>query len=87
MLPMKCPCCGSRAYRAVITNNLIDSQTVRKRRCQSCGHVWFTVELEVSRDAIGWSHQHEGKPVIRAAVELAAVVTPGSRVDRPDDGM
>lgn len=84
---MKCPKCGSRTYRAVITNNLIDGQTVRKRRCQDCGHIWFTVELEVNRDAIGWSHQHEGKPVIRSVVELAAVVTPSSQVDRPDDEM
>lgn len=70
MLPMKCPQCGSRAYRAVITNNLIDSQTIRKRRCQSCGHIWFTVELTVPDYAMGWSHKHEGKPVLRMAIPL-----------------
>ena len=67
---MKCPACGSRAYRAVITNNLIDSQTMRKRRCQSCGHVWFTVELPVPEQVVGWSPRHEGKPVLRAAITL-----------------
>ena len=72
MLPMKCPACGSRAYRAVITNNLIDSQTIRKRRCCDCEHVWFTVELAVPGYAVGWSPRHEGKPVLRMPVELTA---------------
>lgn len=72
MLPMKCPACGSRNYIAVITNNLIDSQTIRKRRCRDCEHVWFTVELAVPNYAVGWSNRHEGKPVLRAPVELTA---------------
>ena len=70
MLPMKCPACGGRDYRALITNNLIDSQTMRKRRCQGCGHVWFTVEMEVPEYAVGWSNRHESKPVLRMALEL-----------------
>lgn len=72
MLPMKCPACGSRNYIAVITNNLIDSQTIRKRRCRDCEHVWFTVELAVPGYAVGWSPRHEGKPVLRVPVELTA---------------
>ena len=70
MLPMKCPACGSRSYLALITNNLIDSQTIRKRRCRDCAHVWFTVELQVPDYAIGWSNRHEGKPVLRVPVDL-----------------
>jgi transcriptional regulator NrdR family protein len=70
MLPMKCPACGSRNYIAVITNNLIDSQTIRKRRCRDCGDVWFTAELAVPGYAVGWSKRHEGKPVLRMAIEL-----------------
>lgn len=87
MLTMQCPSCRGRNYRAVITNNLFEGQTVRKRRCVDCGHIWFTVELEVSRYAIGWSHQHESKPVLRVPVELTPELTPGGLSDRTDDEM
>lgn len=87
MLPMRCPSCSSRKYRAAITNNLFEAQTVRKRRCLDCGHVWFTVEVEVNRYAVGWSHDHQSKPVLRAPVELTAEVTPGGFADQTDDEM
>lgn len=87
MLPMKCPQCRSRQYRAIITNNLFDDQTIRKRRCVDCGHIWFTVEMEVSRYAMGWSHDHEGKPVIRRPVELKPEITPGGLADAPDEDL
>jgi len=83
MLPMKCPKCRSRDIRAAITNNLFDDQTVRKRRCGECEHVWFTVELEIDRYAVGWSHDHQSKPVLRKSVKLAPEVTPGGLVDQP----
>jgi len=84
---MRCPSCSSRNYRALITNNLIDRQTIRKRRCVDCGHVWFTVEVEVDRYAIGWSNQHESKPVIRVPVDLEVEVTPGGLADLPDEDL
>jgi hypothetical protein len=46
--------------------------------------VWFTVELPVSRYAIGYSHEHMNKPVLRVPVELAAEVTPGGLADALD---
>lgn len=61
----------------MITNNQFKAQTVRKRKCVDCGHVWFTVEMEVNRYAMGWSGLHDHKPVVRVAVELRPEVTPG----------
>lgn len=84
MLPMKCPRCRSRDIRAAITNNLFDDQTVRKRRCGDCDHVWFTVELQVNRYAVGWSRDHQSKPVLREQVKLEPELTPGGLVDQPD---
>jgi len=85
MLPMKCPECRSRDYRAVITNNLFDDQTIRKRRCNDCGHVWFTAEVPVNRYAIGWSSDHLRKPVLRVPVDLRLEVTRGGIADAPDE--
>ena len=85
MLPMKCPQCGVGRFYAVITNNVYENQTVRKRQCRECRHVWFTVELQVSRYAVGWSNEHMRKPVLRVPVELSAEVTPGGLADAPDE--
>ena len=85
MLPMQCPKCCSRNYRVLITNNNFDAQTIRKRRCAACGHVWFTVEMEVNRYAMGWSGLHHHKPVVRVAVELRPEVTPGGLADQPHE--
>jgi len=46
--------------------------------------VWFTVELEVNRYAVGWSRDHQSKPVLREAVRLEPELTPGGLVDQPD---
>ena len=72
MLPMKCTLCGSTELRTPITNNQLADQTMRKRRCAACGHVWFTVELAVPNYAVGWSLEHKRKPVLRVPLELAA---------------
>lgn len=55
-----------------MTNGKLPDQTVRKRACESCGHVWFTVEVVVPNYAIGWSHKHLRKPVLRTPMELHA---------------
>jgi hypothetical protein len=55
-----------------VTNSHPTDQIVRKRVCEACGHVWFTVELVVPSYAVGWSVAHQRKPVLRAPVELKA---------------
>lgn len=72
MLPMNCPQCSHNRHRAVVTNSQLADQTVRKRACESCGHVWYTVEVMVPGYAVGWSARHMRKPVLRVPVELQA---------------
>ena len=57
------------------TNNKFDAQTVRKRQCCKCYHVWFTVELPVDRYAVGWSKHHGNSPVLRVPVALEPEIT------------
>jgi hypothetical protein len=72
MLPMICPQCSHNDHRATSTNSKLADQIVRRRVCQSCGHAWFTVEVPVPNYAVGWSHGHLRKPVLRAPVALKA---------------
>jgi len=75
MLPMLCPECSHSDHRATATNSKLADQTVRRRVCQSCGHVWFTVEVMVPSYAVGWSKGHLRKPVLRVPLELHAAHT------------
>lgn len=72
MMPMQCPSCSSKQHRALVTNSQLPDQVVRKRRCLSCGHQWFTAEVFVPSYAVGWSTAHQNKPVLRVPLELAA---------------
>ena len=41
---MTCPCCFERT---TVTDSRTDGETVyRRRRCDSCGYVFFTTETE-----------------------------------------
>lgn len=83
MLPMECPRCRSTAHRTTATNGLLPDQIVRRRVCADCGHAWFTVEVAVPDEVVGWSALHQNRPVLREPVELTLeAVTPG-QVGRP----
>jgi hypothetical protein len=71
---MQCPKCAHDRSRAPSTNSQLADQTVRKRVCEACGHVWFTVEVPVPSYAVGWSGS-SGKPVLRVPVEVKAGLT------------
>jgi hypothetical protein len=45
-------------------------QTVRKRACENCGNVWYTVEVTVPSYAVGWSARHLRKPVLRVPIDV-----------------
>jgi hypothetical protein len=83
MMPMQCPKCSHNRHRAAIVNGLLADQVVRKRVCGECGHKWFTVEAEVSRYAIGWSSEHQNKPVLRVPVTLELGFVPELPRGRP----
>lgn len=68
---MQCPKCAHDRSRAPSTNSQLIDQTVRKRVCEACGHVWFTVEVPVPSYAVGWSGS-SGKPVLRAPLTVKA---------------
>ena len=55
----------------MVTNSKMADQTVRKRACENCGHVWYTVEVTVPDDVVGWSARHSRKPVLRVPIDLA----------------
>jgi len=73
MMPMQCPKCSHDRSRAPSTNSQLADQTVRKRVCEACGHVWFTVEVPVPAYAVGWSGS-SGKPVLRAPLTVEVAV-------------
>ena len=80
---MQCPKCSQSRHRAAITNSRVLDQVVRKRICEECGHMWFTVEAEVSRYSIGWSSEHQNKPVLRVPVTLQLGFMPCLPPGRP----
>ncbi len=83
MLPMECPRCRSTSNRTSSTNGLLPDQIVRRRVCGDCGHAWFTIELVVPDDAVGWSALHGNRPVLREPVLLHAAAVPPGAVGRP----
>ena len=83
MMPMQCPKCSHDLHHVAISNGLLADQVVRKRVCGECGHKWFTVEAEVSRYAIGWSSEHQNKPVLRVPVTLELGFVPELPRGRP----
>ena len=80
---MQCPKCSHSRHRATITNSRVLDQVVRKRVCEECGHQWFTVEAEVSPYSIGWSSEHQNKPVLRVPVTLELGFVPCLPPGRP----
>lgn len=54
----------------MVTNSKMADQTVRKRACENCGHVWYTVEVTVPDYVVGWSARHSRKPVLRVPVDV-----------------
>ena len=70
MLPMICPDCHSKNHKVPVTNGQMDDQIVRKRACNDCGHIWFTVEVIVPKYSIGWSAGLQRKPVLRVPAEV-----------------
>ena len=71
---MDCPACGSGRILAVSTNGHEADRITRKRKCESCTHVWYTVELAVSSAVVGWARvdaKGQSKPMLRVPVELA----------------
>ena len=82
---MQCPKCSHSRHGVRSSNSQLPDQVVRQRVCQACGWMWFTVEAEVNRFAIGWSTA-SSKPVLREAVTLELGFVPQLPPGRPPRG-
>ena len=63
---MKCPECGSRRVRVVLTAYTDQQQKVRRRHCQACEHRWYTLqqpEEQISPHALHWGSKYDRKKV------------------------
>ena len=80
---MQCPKCSHSRHGVRSSNSQVPDQVVRQRVCQACGWMWFTVEAEVSRYSIGWSSEHQNKPVLRVPVTLELGFVPELPRGRP----
>lgn len=48
MKGMICPKCGKKGMRVVDTaQNTKSNETMRRKKCEACGHMIATVEMEV----------------------------------------
>jgi transcriptional regulator NrdR family protein len=71
---VNCPKCGSGRILAIATNGHEVDRVTRKRKCDSCKHVWYTIELPVHTAVVGWERfgaKGQSKPVLRVPVEIA----------------
>ena len=60
---MHCPSCDQAADRTkclVIQarNDTIESK-LRQRRCIDCGHIWWTVEVDLPPEAVKWQRENK----------------------------
>jgi hypothetical protein len=52
-----CEKCGERSVRIVQTDLLFDGSRVRRRRCDSCDRIFYTLqqpELRISKSSLLW---------------------------------
>jgi transcriptional regulator NrdR family protein len=47
---MMCPECGKKTRVVDYVKNKKDCETYRKRKCGSCGHIFYTAEYEVDHN-------------------------------------
>ena len=52
---MKCPNCDGQDLRSPTSRHDTVESIVRRRRCNSCAHTWWTVEVELPLDSIKWN--------------------------------
>lgn len=58
---MTCPKCKGKTKVIDNSHNDSDNEDYRKRKCEACGHIFYTVEYEVEYDEhvkIVYNHNH-----------------------------
>jgi len=61
---MDCPKCGADGVRVVESRKDSDTSRVRRRRCVSCNHDFFSVEVELPTEAVRYT-KGANRPLIR----------------------
>jgi transcriptional regulator NrdR family protein len=47
---MICPKCNSKVTTVEVRQNNEDNETYRQKKCNECGHIFYTIEFEVEFD-------------------------------------
>ena len=47
VIRLNCPICGGKT-KVIDTRHTSNNETYRKKRCENCGEIFFTLEFDVS---------------------------------------
>jgi transcriptional regulator NrdR family protein len=67
-IQIACPNCKSKTTFVVSSNQDQEGKLVRRRKCNECGHRWYTLqypEVEISKYQLSW---HNKKPFIKQQI-------------------
>ena len=56
---MNCPRCDHNISRVLATRRDTVETVMRRRRCEGCGHCWYTCEVEVPSDGVRYHRDRE----------------------------
>ena len=57
---MICPECNHPIHRTVFTRQTAKDKVMRRKRCNHCGHGWYTVEVILEPEAVLHTHEADG---------------------------
>jgi len=57
---MQCPQCQSEIIRTTMTRQYRKHAVIRRKKCTSCNHAWYTMETQIPTEAVGPNRTYEG---------------------------
>lgn len=54
---MNCPNCDNGHHRVLQTRRETSESTIRHRICRACGHEFYTLEVDLPREAVKNTHK------------------------------
>ena len=58
---MNCPECNCETIRTTMTRRYRKHAVIRRKKCTSCNHAWYTMETQIPTKAIAHNRTCEGK--------------------------
>lgn len=58
---MNCPECNCETIRTTMTRRYRKHAVIRRKKCTSCNHAWYTMETQIPTKAIAHNRTYEGK--------------------------